>query len=78
MPVLVVVGEAGESGHRTRVVVSNPLDHLPHLLPPLLLLLDPDLLVPGPVLPAAQVQVFTGEKPGQDQPALIPLTYLKG
>lgn len=51
MPVLVVVREAGESRHRTSVVVFDPLDHLPHLLPPLLLLLKPRLLVPSPALP---------------------------
>lgn len=37
VPVLVVVREAGESRHGTGVVVSDPLDHLPHFLPPLLL-----------------------------------------
>lgn len=51
MPVLVVMREAGESGHRTSVVVLDPLDHLPHLLPPLLLLQKPRL-ISSPALPA--------------------------
>lgn len=58
MPVLVIVREAGESGHRTRVVVSYPLDHLPHLLPPLLLLQKPRLLVSRLALPANTHTVF--------------------
>lgn len=52
MPVLVIMREAGESGHRTSVVVSYPLDHLPHFLPPLLLLQKPCLLVASLALPA--------------------------
>lgn len=51
MPVLVVVSEAGESRHGTGVVVSDPLDHLPHFLPPLLLFQKPHLLVASPILP---------------------------
>lgn len=51
MPVLVVVCEAGESRHGAGVVVSDPLDHLPHFLPPLLLFQNPCLLVTGPALP---------------------------
>lgn len=45
MPVLVVMCETCESRHGTRVVVPDPLNHLPHLLPPLLLFEDPGLLV---------------------------------
>lgn len=51
VPVLVVVSEAGESRHGTGVVVSDPLDHLPHLLPPLLFFLKPHLLVASPIFP---------------------------
>lgn len=51
VPVLVVMREAGEAGHRTCVVVLDPLDHLPHLLPPPLLLQKPRLLVSSPALP---------------------------
>lgn len=52
MPVLVVMCEARESRHGTRVVVLDPLDHLPHLLASLLLLEDPGLLVACDALPA--------------------------
>lgn len=45
MPVLVVMCETREAWHGTRVVVSDPLNHLPHLLPPLLLFEDPGFLV---------------------------------
>lgn len=45
MPVLVVMCETCEARHGTRVVVSDPLDHLPHLLPSLLLFEDPGFLV---------------------------------
>lgn len=51
MPVLVVVCEAGESRHGAGVIVSDPLDHLPHFLPPLLLFQNPCLFVTGPALP---------------------------
>lgn len=51
MPVLVVVCEAREARHGTRVVVSDPLHHLPHLLASLLLFEDPGLLVAGDALP---------------------------
>lgn len=51
VPVLVVVREAGESRHGTGVVVLDPLDHLPHFLPPLLLFQKPYLLVASRVLP---------------------------
>lgn len=51
VPVLVVVCEAGESRHGAGVIVSDPLDHLPHFLPPLLLFQNPRLLVTGPTLP---------------------------
>lgn len=55
MPVLVVMCETCESGHRTRVVVSDPLDHLPHLLPSFLLLQYPSL-VTSPAFPE-QIQI---------------------
>lgn len=45
MPVLVVMCETCEAGHGTRVVVSDPLNHLPHLLPSLLFFEDPGFLV---------------------------------
>lgn len=51
MPVLVVMCETREAGHGARVVVSDPLNHLPHLLPPLLLFEDPGLLVPCDAFP---------------------------
>lgn len=51
VPVLVVVCEAGESRHGAGVIVSDPLDHLPHFLPPLLLFQNPCLFVTGPALP---------------------------
>lgn len=45
LPVLVVVGEAGETRHATGVVVPQTFQQLPHLLPPLLLLQQPRLLI---------------------------------
>lgn len=41
LPVVVVVGEAGEARHAARVVVLEPLEELPQLLSALLLLLQP-------------------------------------
>lgn len=62
VPVLVVVCEAGESGHRTCVVVSDPLDHLPHFLPPLLLFQNPRLLIASPALPEQTHTAFQNLK----------------
>lgn len=45
LPVMVVVGEAGEARHAAGVVVLEPLEELAQLLPALLLLLQPLILL---------------------------------
>lgn len=45
LPVLVVVGEAGETRHAAGVVVAEPLEQFTELLPAFLLLHQPLLLL---------------------------------
>lgn len=67
MPVLVVVCEAREPRHGARVVVSDPLNHLPHFLPPLLLFEDPGLLVARHAFPARTQTAAANVSLGMEQ-----------